>query len=295
MTNRPDYYDEFKCIAGDCKHNCCIGWEIDVDSDSLAKYNNKEWALKEKLKNNISLEPCAHFILAENERCPFLNSDNLCEIILSGGEDMLCQICKDHPRFYNDVYGITEKGIGLACEAAAKIILTKTEPMRLISEGSETISNAFFESRNEIVKILQNREKPLKKRINELLDLAKLSSPVGEKDWVSIFKGLERLDPEWDNYLDLISYVEEEIPYGLETHYEQLICYFIYRHLCGALEDNMFSERILFSILSCYFIASINKSGSIDEMIEIARMYSSEIEYSDENVFNLLEALQSAT
>ena len=28
----PDYYPLFHCIADRCRHNCCIGWEIDIDS-----------------------------------------------------------------------------------------------------------------------------------------------------------------------------------------------------------------------------------------------------------------------
>ena len=35
----PDYYEEFKCIAQKCKHSCCVGWEIDIDDDTLAYYN----------------------------------------------------------------------------------------------------------------------------------------------------------------------------------------------------------------------------------------------------------------
>ena len=34
----PNYYKKFRCIAGDCRDNCCIGWEIDVDGDTLRKY-----------------------------------------------------------------------------------------------------------------------------------------------------------------------------------------------------------------------------------------------------------------
>ncbi len=32
---RPAYYKAFRCIGSDCTENCCIGWEIDVDEDSL--------------------------------------------------------------------------------------------------------------------------------------------------------------------------------------------------------------------------------------------------------------------
>ena len=31
----PDYYSEFSCIADKCSDNCCIGWEIDIDENSL--------------------------------------------------------------------------------------------------------------------------------------------------------------------------------------------------------------------------------------------------------------------
>jgi lysine-N-methylase len=32
----PKYYLDFACIADRCKHSCCIGWEIDVDADTMA-------------------------------------------------------------------------------------------------------------------------------------------------------------------------------------------------------------------------------------------------------------------
>ena len=34
----PDYYPRFRCIADRCRHSCCVGWEIDVDEESLEKY-----------------------------------------------------------------------------------------------------------------------------------------------------------------------------------------------------------------------------------------------------------------
>ena len=40
-----------------------------------------------------------------------------------------------------------------------------------------------------------------------------------------------------------------------------------------------------------YIINSLNKSKTVEEMLEIARMYSSEIEYSDENVYFILDKL----
>ncbi|MBQ2933179.1 MAG: flagellin lysine-N-methylase [Clostridia bacterium] len=292
MEIRPDYYDDFKCIAGECQHNCCIGWEIDIDDDTLLKYNNATSCLKAKLQQSIIVDLYAHFALTEDERCPFLNSDNLCELILYGGEDMLCQICRDHPRFYNEVYGIIEKGIGLCCEGAANIILTKTARTTLVADEDKTPQNDFYAYRNRVFAILQDRGRSLNDRIDSILDLAGSSLEFDGTDWIDVYKNLERLDAQWDICLDSITQISDDIHEKLEIPCEQLIWYFIYRHLSGAIDDFMFCERIQFAILSCYVINSVNKTGTINEMQQVARMYSSEIEYSDENVKILLEKLQ---
>ena len=36
----PDYYTKFACIADKCQHSCCIGWEIDIDEETLSYYNS---------------------------------------------------------------------------------------------------------------------------------------------------------------------------------------------------------------------------------------------------------------
>lgn len=289
MEIRPDYYDSFKCIKDKCKHNCCIGWEIDIDEGTLQKYSRQTGKTLKKLQNSISLDPCPHFILSENERCPFLNDENLCELIIAGGEDMLCDICREHPRFYNYFDNITEKGIGLSCEEAARIILLNPLAVKLIYDG-DVQGNSFLDERNEIFSILQNRGKPISDRISELLLYADVSLPLKEINWIEVLKGLERLDPAWESYLDSAD-ISSYIPENLELPCEQLLCYFIYRHLGGCMEDLLFEERIQFAVLSCYVIVSLNRTKTIDEMLEVARMYSSEIEYSDENIEVLLDLL----
>ena len=36
----PTYFNEFACIGGACEDNCCIGWEVDIDDESLEVYNS---------------------------------------------------------------------------------------------------------------------------------------------------------------------------------------------------------------------------------------------------------------
>ena len=134
----PDYYLQFHCIANQCKHTCCEGWEIDIDEESLIRYQAMRGEFGERMRACIDEEEAPHFLLDEHERCPLLNDQNLCELILNCGEESLCQICKDHPRFRNYWSDRTEIGLGMACEEAARIILTSDHPMGLIRlEGDD--------------------------------------------------------------------------------------------------------------------------------------------------------------
>ena len=293
MTVFPDYYSEFKCKASSCKHNCCIGWEIDIDDDTFEKYSTYEGALKQKLTNCIATKPNKHFILAKDERCPFLNEDNLCEIIIECGEDFLCQICSDHPRFRNFFEDRTETGLGLCCEKAAEIILSKKEKTTFNYDSD--LQTGFFKIREMIYTILQDRDFSVDERIDNLLFFCSLNSPLDtDIDWKKEYLKLEILNPEWQKLISELNFDNSDENPQLEIPYEQLLMYLVYRHLSPSVEDGMFSERLKFIILSYYVIRSLNKSNSFEELLEIARMYSAEIEYSDQNINTLLNILAEA-
>ena len=141
----PQYYAQFHCLADRCRHTCCAGWEIDIDEESLARYRAMSGAFGQRLNAAISLEDTPHFQLDADERCPMLNRDNLCDLIIACGEGALCQICADHPRFRSFWSDREELGLGMVCEAAARLILTQTEPMQLVriaGDGCEALDEA---------------------------------------------------------------------------------------------------------------------------------------------------------
>ena len=84
LITKPDFYDSFKCRAGECTDSCCIGWEIDIDDETMRKYENENDSLSVKLTSFTDGEKQC-FILTEDDRCPFLKSDGLCELILTKG------------------------------------------------------------------------------------------------------------------------------------------------------------------------------------------------------------------
>ncbi|WP_125144452.1 flagellin lysine-N-methylase [Clostridium transplantifaecale] len=231
LVRKPDYFDRFRCTASACSDNCCIGWEIDIDEKTAGRYKNVSGELGKKLREMISWpggegiqteevqaeEPPSerkspsdreppHFIL-QGERCPFLDQDNLCEIIRELGEESLCDICREHPRYYEWFDGLTEKGVGLCCETAAGLILESSKKAEFVTEleelqESESWDEAFRDpllagllaARETAFELLQNREIPLNERLALYL---MLSEDI--QDYLSIYADYQENPPQVDS------------------------------------------------------------------------------------------------
>ncbi len=130
----PPYYPAFGCTGSACRDNCCIGWEIDIDPETAARYDALPGPLGQRLRENISRDEPRHFLLDSRERCPFLDGQNLCRIYSALGEAALCEICREHPRFHNWYGPFAESGLGLCCEEACRLILTNRQPFTLLEQ-----------------------------------------------------------------------------------------------------------------------------------------------------------------
>ena len=297
LTVYPDYYPTFRCIAGACKHSCCIGWEIDIDEESLARYKAMPGPLGERLRNHISADDPPHFVLGEGERCPFLNERNLCDLILEGGEGLLCQICDDHPRFRNFLPGYTEIGLGLCCEGAAQLILAQQEPVQLLSEGNweekDPDAEALLTLRQQAFAIVQDRSLSIDKRMDKLLLLCQACEPGHPANWTDVFLELERLDEGWTAMLQKLEQDGKTapVPDVSDVRWEQLLVYFLYRHFLTAWEDGDVGSKAGFAVLSVRLLRCLKGLFPEMELSELARMYSAEIEYSTENLDILFEEL----
>ncbi len=323
----PNYYASFHCMAAACRHSCCIGWEIDVDADALARYDTVTGRLGARLRSSIDREadpPC--FILAEGERCPFLNQNGLCDLICELGEDSLCHICADHPRFRNVLSDRVELGLGLCCEAAAELILTQREPFfvvalspaeaareRFAQETAEELDEMearLLEWRERLLPILADRSMPLSDRIRRAFCHSDIDLRESVTDAfrsfpaiAALLRDMERLDPAWDVCLNALEGLDGdplcELDGEGDVAYENLVCYFLYRYMTADAGDwpDARRTRTAFAVLCTVIIHAIYRAmggGGIHALCEIARMFSSEIEYSEENLERLMGEAEDA-
>ena len=288
----PSYYRRFQCIADRCEHSCCVGWEIDIDEDTFKTYKNLKDGYGAVILDSISTEDTPHFRLCAGDRCPHLDERGLCRIILNVGEDYLCHICREHPRFYNYT-DVAEVGIGLSCEEAARLVLSSPDyaTMEEIGDVDAEPDGIFFDgraARSELYAILQDTTRPYASRLDAIH--RKYGIEAGEDSrWLSILDALEYLDESHKGLF--MKYSSSHAPDGRDEYRERFLAYLLFRHATEAVDEEDLTARISFCLFCERLLTSLiktEKAETLQDVAVLARILSEEIEYSDENTWALM-------
>lgn len=292
ILRTPAYYEKFQCIAEKCSDNCCIGWEIDIDKETMAYYKNVSGDFGKRLNDNIKYDGTAYSFILKNERCPFLNEKNLCDIFINCGERRLCQICTDHPRYFEWFGKVKEGGIGLCCEEAARIILSDNSPLlfseRKISyEGYDDYDERLYlflsKAREKLFEIITDKSLSFSAVTEKLYGYCiNLQKKIYDKDYAlptdisadfalfstpnsifNILEDAEEMDLSWKPMIHKAKEYFGSASYNIVFHPEtekylrNLGVYFIWRYFLKSVFDYDVIEKIniiLFSILTIAYL-----------------------------------------
>lgn len=354
----PDYYKNFKCIAGDCTDTCCAGWEVDVDLKAQEYYKQVQGEFGARLKESTIIDPDGiRFTLTDRKRCCFLNDSNLCDLYIALGEEHLCDTCTDFPRFSETFGELKEMGISMSCPTAAELILNhedmltweedELDEMISINDIDYDLYMQLMASRSLCFKILMDRKRGIVwrmvsvlllandiqkliykgkyKKIAKLTDkyndeayldkivlknckkaLKHVDGTVNTESILKLFSEFEVVNDSWPDMLgkavdccgrvmnsdkDYIGFFKSR-----EIQYEQMMVYFIYRYYMKAVYDEDLIAKVKLGVISIIVIRSVEKSEwkenrklSLERLIDIAHLYSKEIEHSDENMDGISE------
>ena len=221
----PKYMMDFKCINSSCTDSCCAGWDINIDEDTYKKYVKSTGQLNVLLEGKFIENKDEHdffnrgfMVIKDENRCPFLNSNMLCDIHGGVGEENLCITCKSYPRVFNIVDDVYEKsGLPSCIEICTRAFLNKDkmefiesneeieekeiEIRRIIDseafEGTESLLQYFWDIRIISINIMQSRNFSIEERLNILKN---------------VYEQIENLhnSHEFDNIEELVEDLSDE-------------------------------------------------------------------------------------
>ena len=189
---KPSFYDNFKCLADDCKNSCCsAGWQISVSKNEIAKL---QFCGDDSLAKNENFAKCQNEFCINllDKKCPYFEN-GLCEIVLKKGNDFLFDVCKNFPRNFNKTKSHLEMRLSIACEEVCRLLL-KQEKFEFKTENNHNsmikTNDKNFETRQQIINILQDITKNLMQRVESVNTLVGTTMPTFDG---SIFEKLEWL------------------------------------------------------------------------------------------------------
>lgn len=297
----PHCFEDFSCIADRCPDTCCSGWEVDLDEEALAKYNRLPGPLGQEIRSKIQTGDGYTFFRMEQGRCPFLNSENLCRLILEAGEGCLSTTCREHPRFWEEYGDRQETCLAISCPEAARLLLG--EPFRLQLRETEVRTTQEPDFDPELLdQLLALRDdlfalalgpNTLSQRIRDILALFGAKSPLPVPAFLQAMTQMEFTDHRLqDRLITTLNRLprQEDVALLLDRHSmegENLLCYFLYRYVLRALWDGLVYEKIAFclcSLLSIFTIAAAQEGAFDDALLWSAILYSREVEHSPDNL-----------
>lgn len=319
LTLVPDYYDRFRCLAGDCPHSCCEQWEVVIDDAHAALYGQVTGPLGEKLRAALQSDAEGDLCFALNGgRCPFLDDENLCEIHRRLGEEATSITCQEHPRFIEDYGPFREVTLSASCPAANELLLGSEAPLTFCAREDENAGEEgdpwlphLLVLRQKMLEILTKRTRPLQCRLDRFLALAEAAQPLLDEDaaeelpaLAAEFEGgcevqmpvccdlkalsaLEVLEPDWREVL--LAAESAPVQPQPEPLLERIAVYFAFRYLLKTVNDGDLLSRAQFVV---YGVRAVERLAAVCGLSEALRRFSAEVEHSDENLEALLETLR---
>ena len=152
----PSVFTGFSCLAGDCPLTCCIGWSVDIDAESLERYQSLAGAAGEMVRSHLVKDEGAYsFTVTPEGHCWFLDGDGLCRMQKELGMDALCDTCRFFPRISWNAGSYVQFSMDLACPEVCRMAFTR--PLSFREDEQEGETPLHREGRRELSAVLNRR------------------------------------------------------------------------------------------------------------------------------------------
>lgn len=312
LISKPDYFDSFRCIAGDCPDSCCKEWDVQVDPVSAEYYRSLSGPLGDRLREVLSDEDGETVMTILDSRCPMWRQDGLCRIQAELGEEALCKTCREFPRLTHDYGDFIERGLELSCPEAAKFILDATASPPVTEEvpgGEDPEYDAdamavLKSTRRTALAILSDTSRSVEELLALTLfyglqaqseldggeaypfdadaaleDACQFAKPADSEAITEFFLELELLTPEWEAML------HAPAQGNWQPQHLAMARYLVDRYWLQAVSDYDLYSRVKFILIACLLVKHLGGNA-----YRTAQLFSKEIENDADNVDAILDA-----
>lgn len=272
--------------------------------------------LGEKIREKLVTDEYGERVFkAENGRCPFWNSDMLCDIFIGIGEEHLSATCGGFPRVAVSYGDFREHLLSFACPEAARFMLASSCSAYADFGGGEELSiseenggfmSFLLKARSRTVSMLLDEDLPFAYRLADCLEFnnqvqhilqGEEPLPLAETDdnaedcrfIIEMHLGFEIMSERWREALTQLRNTAENlaISEAFEADFEKFALYYVYRYYLEAVH----SGDVLYSLkrIVCAYLVTgkldadfAAKSYPLPRM-RILQRYSKEVEHSYDN------------
>ncbi|HBI6903455.1 TPA: flagellin lysine-N-methylase [Clostridium perfringens] len=209
----------------------------------------------------------------------------------------------------NIVFNIIERNdLDLGTKAALALEFVKEVQNKIDLGDMDEIPELMEEYRDEnfintLLKELEcfkGKESIKHKNLCEYLNVYKSIKHINSNDPLGLEKALKYFEGNEEFYLrkhkEFNEYYKENL-----YKFKNILVYFIFRYFMKAIFDYDVSAKIKLAIISTLMIKELavvrfienNNEFTEEDMVEVSRIYSKDIEHSDENIENLQEIFET--
>lgn len=209
----------------------------------------------------------------------------------------------------NIVFNIIERNdLDLGTKAALALEFVKEVQNNIDLGDMDEIPELMEEHRDEnfintLIKELESykgKESIKHKNLCEYLKIYKSIKHINSNDPLGLEKALKYFEGNEEFYLrkhkEFNEYYKENL-----YKFKNILVYFIFRYFMKAIFDYDVSAKIKLAIISTLMIKELavvrfidnNNEFTEEDMVEVSRIYSKDIEHSDENIENLQEIFET--
>lgn len=223
----PIFYDDFKCSADKCTYTCCRDWGILVDKNTYQRY--EELGLTVRYQEHFMEDSHGNKKMRLlNGKCPFLNEQGLCKLVIEYGENILCHTCETFPRQTFVRKGVLELGLSNACPEVLRYLNSIKPPLSFFEDevdmnlNDTIISELVIRYRDSAIDILQLQEFPLWARLYILYMYSKrinVKNEIETNYYIEQYTTMKYLNETYQQLIKLDNPLDYKIPATFELFF----------------------------------------------------------------------------